>query len=70
MTDRVYSEYRKLVVGRASFTDYSKATLARMFYTAYTGVVETNYLTHVEYNILVQTKGIVDSPLLLLRKAD
>jgi len=29
-------------VDRASFTDYSKATRVRKFYTAYTGVVETN----------------------------
>jgi len=31
-------------LGRASFTDYSKATRVRKFYTAYTGVVETNYI--------------------------
>ena len=33
-----------LQIGRASFTDYSKATRVRKFYTAYTGVVETNNL--------------------------
>ena len=31
-------------LGRGSFTDYSKATRVRKFYTAYTGVVETNFL--------------------------
>jgi len=30
------------MLGRSSFTDYSKATWVRKFYTAYTGVVETN----------------------------
>jgi len=34
---------------RASFTDYNKATWVRKFYTAYTGVLETNYLTQVRY---------------------
>ena len=29
---------------RASFTDYNKATRVRKFYTAYTGVVETDNL--------------------------
>ena len=33
----------RTVAGRASFTDYSKATRVREFYTAYTGVVETNF---------------------------
>jgi len=27
-----------------SFTNYSKAARVRMFYTAYTGVVDTNYI--------------------------
>ena len=31
-------------LARASFTYYSKATRVRKFYTAYTGVIETNYI--------------------------
>ena len=34
-------------LGRASITDYSKATRVRRFYTAYTGEVET--ITPVQY---------------------
>ena len=34
----------------ASFRDYSKATRVKKFYTAYTGVVETND-TFVSYNV-------------------
>jgi len=34
-------------LGRASFTDYSKATRVRKFYTANTGVIETNFLPYV-----------------------
>jgi len=37
----VYAVTNFLTLGRASFTDYSKATRVRKFYTAYTGVVET-----------------------------
>jgi len=42
--------------GRASFTDYSKATRVRMFSTVYTGVVETNYPTPGE--IAVSRHGV------------
>ena len=40
----VRSNPRCLTVS-SSFTDHSKATRVRKFYTAYTGVVETNYAT-------------------------
>ena len=32
-------------LGRASFTDYSKATRVRKFYLAWTGVKDTNTIT-------------------------
>ena len=38
-------------IGRASFTDYSKATRVRKLYTAYKGVVETNYISREVNNL-------------------
>jgi len=36
-----------VLIGRASFTDYSKATRVSKFYTAYTRLVESYYPTCV-----------------------
>jgi len=41
---------------RASFTDYSKTTRVRMFYTAYIEVVETNYHTQLIPDVRVNNK--------------
>jgi len=51
-------------LGRASFIDYSKATRVRKFYTAYIGLIETNFILisltaiHLDFALIQNEKSI------------